>query len=197
MIKQTNTRGYNLQGFKKGLVKALCILFSNLKFKIQWKSASNSWPKRDTIRKTIWNHKPPRILTFAFAQAKRGEVQLPHLDEYLWLQNGQEERATVTFLECNLPPLGSTQATHTPPPLGLKHNTPLDESELEDWSGNRDLCCEHVGAMQKGEKMKLHAQRSQNHTAEYFSFLLTLKFAQIFYSYYQITKNPEIHFYKY
>lgn len=39
--------------------------------------------KETLLEKPYETMNPPRISIFAFAQAKRGEVQLPHLDEYL------------------------------------------------------------------------------------------------------------------
>lgn len=98
MIKQTQIQEDNLQVFKKGLVKALCILFSNLKFTIQWKWASNSWPKTDTIKKTHQEtRKPPRFQPLPLQWLKGGRGRdhthgTQHCTEWLCLQNGQEAR---------------------------------------------------------------------------------------------------------
>lgn len=169
MIKQTQIQEDNLQVFKKGLVKALCILFSNLKFKIQWKLASNSWPKTDTIKKTHQETKEALMIpTFAFVMAKRRKRPWPHpwhtaLYWVALLTKWPRGKASVTFLECYLPTRAPPrQPTHRGP---RGWGIPLHfMSQAGGWAGNRDLSSEHVGnVLGVGENETIHLENPKRY----------------------------------
>lgn len=124
---------------KKSLVKALCILFSNLKFKIQWKSASNSWPKGDTIRKNMWNCEASGILIFA-----RSKKSVPH-PGWVFVLCGHGDRMAKRQGPRS-PSWNATCLLQAPPRQPTHHcpwggSTPLHfvSQKLEDGPGNRDL----------------------------------------------------------
>lgn len=131
------------RGLKKSLVKALCILFSNLKFKIQWKSASNSWLKGDIIRKNTWSHEASGILIFAFALARR-ENQVPH-PAWVFVLCGRGDRMAKRQGPWS-PSWNATCLLQAPPSQPTHHrpwggSSPLHfvSQKLEDGPGNRDL----------------------------------------------------------
>lgn len=124
-------------------MKALCILFSNLKFKIQWKSASNSWLKGDIIRKNTWSHEASGILIFAFALARR-ENQVPH-PAWVFVLCGRGDRMAKRQGPWS-PSWNATCLLQAPPRQPTHHrpwggSSPLHfvSQKLEDGPGNRDL----------------------------------------------------------
>lgn len=150
MIKQTQIQEDNLQVFKKGLVKALCILFSNLKFEIQWKLASNSWPKTDTIKKTHQEtRKPPRFQPSPSLRGGRGHGHThgtQHCSEWLCLQNGQEARPRSPSWNATCLPGLHPGNPHTVGPAAEAHHSTSWvrlEGELgtEIWALNMWVMC--------------------------------------------------------
>lgn len=116
-------------------MKAFCILFSNLKFKIQWKSASDSWLKGEAIRKRKMKPWSPQDsdLCLCTGEKEEGAAATPRMSFCtMWtrLQNEQEARAIVTLpgMQPASPRLCPGKP-HTTAPLGLKHTTLLHESE--------------------------------------------------------------------
>ena len=90
-----------------------------------------------------------------------------------WLQNDQEARATVTFQECNLPPAGSTQVTHTSPALGPKHTFHFI-SKCWRMDLGTEIYVPNLANVQQMEEVKLHTERTQKDTAECFFFSFQL-----------------------